>query len=167
MAVPMDFISRLFHPVIHLLSTSTDAVLKIFQLGHRKPFMVSGDEVRLLLQEGAQLGVFEAAERNIVEKALNLSEIKVNSLMTARNNVVWIEKDTPLPEIKKIIMDTQHSYYPVCDQEIDNVIGIVSADTLLTELVAERKVDFKGVRGNHILELKFDTGVQVFAFTFG
>jgi putative hemolysin len=117
--------------------------LNIFGIRYKKQVTVSGEEVKLLIQEGAQLGVFGKSERNIVEQAINLADIKVNSLMTTRNKIIWIEEGMPIKDIKKLILENPFSYYPVCKEDIDNVIGIISYDVILTELLSSEKPSIK------------------------
>lgn len=143
MAFPMHFISSLFSHVVSILSKSTDFILQILGIKHAKQTTVSGEEVKLLIQEGAQTGVFGKSERNILEQAINLADIKVNSLMTTRNKVVWIEENLPIKELKELVLANPYSYYPVYKKDIDNVKGIISYDAILTEILSSEKPSIK------------------------
>lgn len=137
-AGPMYNIARIFNPAIHLLSESTEFVMDMFHLKAKKKLPVSEEEVRLLIQEGAQMGVFEAAEQNIVEKVLNIGDAKVTSLMKARNKVVWLDINDSDSEITNTILENQYSYFPVSDGELDNVIGILRTDSFLAETIEKK-----------------------------
>lgn len=137
-AKPMDVISTTFGQMVAILSNSTDIILSILGIKHTKTTTISGEEVKMLIQEGAQMGVFGKAERDILEQAINLADIKVSSLMTARNKIIGIDETAPIKEIKKIVLNNQFSYYPVYKDDVDNVIGIISHDAILTELFSEK-----------------------------
>ncbi len=176
MARPMEFISILFGPGVHVLSTSTNFILKMLGIKKKNHITVSGEEVKLLVAEGAEMGVFGKAERNIVEKTLSLADIKVNSLMTTRNKIVWIDQKMNIQEIKELILDNPFSYYPICRGDLDNVVGIISYDAILTELLSSKKPQIKphiikpplipeNKKAFHVLELfkrsKVHTGLIV------
>lgn len=147
-AVPMEFISKTFGQIVNLLSNSTEFILNILGIHHTKQTTISGEEVKMMIQEGAQMGVFGKAERDILEQAINLTDIKVNSLMTTRNKIVWIDENTPMKKLKKLVLDNPYSYYPVYKDDEDNVIGIVSYDAILTEILSSDQPSLK----KHILK---------------
>lgn len=143
MAMPMQYLSEFFSYAVTVLSTSTNFILNILNIKQSKQAPISGEEIKLMVQEGAQLGVFGKAERNIVEKALNLADISVNSLMTSRNKIVWIDEKMSIEEIKNLVLDNPYSYYPVCREDIDSVKGIISYDEILTELLSSKNPNIK------------------------
>ncbi|HRN70540.1 MAG TPA: hemolysin family protein [Candidatus Woesebacteria bacterium] len=137
-AKPMNIISTTFGQIVTLLSNSTDILLRILGIKHTKQATISGEEVKMLIQEGAQTGVFGKAERNILEQAINLADIKVSSLMTARNKIIGIDENMPIEKIKHIVLTNQFSYYPVYKNDVDNIIGIISHNAILTELFSKQ-----------------------------
>ncbi len=146
-AGPMYNVARIFNPFINILSESTDFVMDIFHLKAKKKLPVSEEEIRLLIQEGAQMGVFEAVEKNIVEKVLNIGDAKVTSLMKARNKVVWLDIKDSDKVLTDTILENQYSYFPVSDGELDNIIGVLRTDSFLAETIEKRgrKLDLKSL----------------------
>ena len=135
MAEAMYTLSYILNPMVVLLSRSTDFVLKIMQVTPKKKIAVSEEEVRMLIREGTQLGIFEVEEKNIVEKVLNIGDAKVKTLMKARSKVVWLDINAPLKEIKDIILAHQFSYFPVSDGNFDSIVGILRTDMFLAEAI--------------------------------
>ena len=146
-AGPMYNVARVFNPFINILSGSTDFLIDMFHLKAKKKLPVSEEEVRLLIQEGAQMGVFEAVEKNIVEKVLNIGDLKVTSLMRARNKVVWLDINDTDKEITDTVLENQYSYFPVANEELDNIIGVLRTDSFLAETIEKKgkKLDLKSL----------------------
>src|SRR3989344_3643546 len=92
-AQPMRALSKISAPLVYLLSISTDFILQVFQIKPKEE-AVSVEEIRMLIREGTRVGVFEAAEKDIVERTLGLGERRVNSLMTPRKEIVWFDIDS-------------------------------------------------------------------------
>jgi len=134
---PMNQLLVIFYPIVYILSASTDFIFRLFQIGPLKDSQVSEEEVRMLIKEGERVGIFETAEKNIVEQVLNIGDAKVNSLMQSRNKVIWLNINASPKEIKDTILKYQFSYFPVADGTIDNLVGILRTDTYLCQLVDE------------------------------
>ena len=146
-AGPMYNIAKIFNPFVDVLSGSTEFVMDIFHLKAKKKLPVSEEEVRLLIQEGAQMGVFEAIEKNIVEKVLNIGDAKVTALMKARNKVVWLDIKASDKDLIDTILANQYSYFPVADGELDNIIGVLRTDSFLAETIEKqgKRLDLKSL----------------------
>jgi putative hemolysin len=133
LAGPMLFISRIFRPLVWFLTKSSDLVLRL--LG-QKPSIeppVTEEEILVQIDQGMQAGVIEETEQDMVEGVFRMHERRVFSLMTPRSEIVWLDvKDTP-EEIKKAIEESMFSRFPVCEDSLDNVLGIIKARDLLLE----------------------------------
>lgn len=143
-ARPMNFVSSVTTPLTYLLSISTDWLLAVLQIKSVEP-TVSEEEVRLLIKEGAQVGVFGIAEKDIVERTLALGDRKVNSLMTTRKEIVWLDIDSSFKAIRAKTAKEPHSHFPVCRDTLDKVVGIVRTKDLLAAFLIEEKIDLKKV----------------------
>lgn len=144
-AQPMNRISTVTSPIVWLLSTSTDWILRILGIRDHATPAITDEEVKMLLREGTKTGAFEMAERDIVERTMRLSDKKVNSLMTTRKEIVWLDIDSPFKTIRNKITKKPHAHYPVCRDTLDKVVGIVRTETLLTDFLAEEKIDLKKI----------------------
>jgi len=129
----MLFVSRIFKPLVWLLTRSSDLVLRL--LG-QKPSIespVTEEEILVQIDQGTQAGVIEETEQDMVEGVFRMHERRVFSLMTPRSEIVWLDiKDSP-EEIQKVIEESMFSRFPVCEDSLDNVLGIIKARDLLLE----------------------------------
>lgn len=144
-ARPMNVLSRVSNPLVMLLSISTDWVFRFLPIKPSTEPTVSDEEIRILLREGTQSGVFEIAEKDIVERTFRLSDKKVNTLMTPRKEIVWLDVDSSFKTIRSKITKNPHAHFPVCRDSIDKVIGVVQTKSLLTDFLAEEKIDLKKI----------------------
>ncbi len=132
-AKPMQWIAKITSPAVRLLSGSTDAILKLFGIKPSDDPQVTEDEVKIMVRQGAQFGVFEEAERHMVENIFHMSDQRVRALMTPRRDIVFLDlNDTP-EEILSTIKNNGYSRYLVCRDGLDNVIGMVRAKDLLKQ----------------------------------
>jgi len=144
-ARPMNKISIITSPVVWVLSSSTDMILKILRVKDHATPAITDEEVKMLIREGTKTGAFEQAEQDIVERTMKLSDKKVNALMTTRKEIIWLDIDSPFKTIRNKITKNPHAHYPVCRDTIDKVIGIVQTETLLTDFLGEEKIDLKKI----------------------
>ena len=85
----------------------------------------------MLMQEGTKAGVFEEAEHEMVKRVLRFGDRRARALMTPRNEIVWIDLADSPEEIRRKVISSPHSRFPVCDQSLDNLLGIVHVKDLL------------------------------------
>ena len=138
-AVPMKVMSIVTAPFIWLLTTSTDFILKIFKIKPTADGKVTEEEIKAIIKEGTEAGEVQEIEQDIVERVFHIGDRKVNSLMTHRKSIVYLALDESYEELKAKILDELHSVYPVCNENLDEVIGVV----LLKDLFANiEKGDF-------------------------
>ncbi len=124
-AVPMQFISRLVHPFVWLLTRTTSFILKIFRI-KSDDSLVTEEEIKAIISEGTEHGAIEETEQEIIERVMHLGDRNLTSLMTHRSDVIWFELNDNEKSIREKILSEPHSVYPVCDKTIDNIKGIVS-----------------------------------------
>ncbi len=92
---------------------------------------VSEESIRDLMRVGTRAGVFEEAEHEMVKRVLRFGDRRARTLMTPRNKIVWIDLADSPEEIRRKVIDSLHSRFPVCDQGLDNLLGIVHVRDLL------------------------------------
>jgi putative hemolysin len=125
MAMPMKVISIITAPFIWLLTTSTEFLLKILQIKPTADGKVTEEEIKAIIKEGTEVGEVQEIEQDIVERVFHIGDRKVNSLMTHRSSMVYLSMDDTLDEIKTKVLDELHSVYPVCEDNLDEVVGVV------------------------------------------
>lgn len=120
-------VSKIFSPIVWFLSVSTNAVLRLFGIDpNEEDEDVSEEEIRLMVDEGGQKGVIDEQEQELIQNVFDFDDLKVSEFATHRTDIafLWLEDDDETWE--KTIHETRHSIYPVCEDKIDNVIGVLS-----------------------------------------
>lgn len=130
-AKPMMFFTRLFSPLVKFLSFSTESMLRIMGVKVSEEPPVTEEEIQLLIDQGTQAGVFEEAEQDMVQGVFSLGDQRVYSLMTPRPDIVWLDIDDSIEEIRQKIAGCNLSRFPVRQGSLDTLLGIVKARDLL------------------------------------
>src|SRR5919109_1853156 len=117
----MQFVATIARPFVSLLSASTELVVRLLGIKPASEPTVTEEEVKILIEQGRETGVFEDVEQEIVERVFRLSDRTVNSLMTHRSEMVWLDVEDPLEENLKKILATGRSNCVVCKGDFDNV----------------------------------------------
>ena len=135
LARPLALLARASGPVVWLLNRSSELVLRLF--GSVKPTRetVTEDELKAMLAEGAQAGVLETEEHEMIGRVLRLADKPVRALMTSRTELVWIDRSDPHHDIAATLKASPHSRFVVCDGSVDNVVGLVQAKDMLDRLL--------------------------------
>lgn len=142
-ATPMNVISSLASPLVSLLTVSTDLVFRLLKIKPSSEPFVSDEEIKLLMMEGARKGIFNLAEKDIVERTLKLSDKKINSLMTSRKEIDWLDINSPLSTLKNKIAKHPHANFPVAENGLDKVVGIVGSEDILTNFLLNEKIQLQ------------------------
>lgn len=145
MAAPMHKLSVVASPIVRLLSLSTEGLLRLLGVRPSSEPPVTAEEIKILLKEGAEVGVFEKAEQDMVAHVFRLGGRRVSSLMTHRTDIVWLDADESLQVLARKVTQSTHSRYPVVRGSLDNVLGIVRAKELLACDLAHQEIDLKAV----------------------
>ncbi len=127
----MKLLARLAAPLVAFLSASTNGVLRLLPLADSGRPPVSEAEITGLLKQGAAAGVFEEAEHDIIENVFWFGERRIQTLMTPRHNIAWLDLNDDLATMQGRLSQHAHSFFVVSRQDIDQVEGIVSARDLL------------------------------------
>jgi putative hemolysin len=140
---PMMFFSKVFSPFVRLLSFSTETVLRLMGVKPSEEPPVTEEEIQLLIDQGTQAGVFEESEQDMVEGVFSLGDQRVYSLMTPRTDIIWLDiNDTPHELLQKI-SESEFSRFPVCQDSLDMVLGIVKARDLLVPSLAGEPINLR------------------------
>lgn len=131
-AVPMKIISQITAPFIWLLTISTEGILKLLNIKPTADGKVTEEEIKAIIKEGTEGGEVQEIEQDIVERVFHIGDRKVNSLMTHRQSIVYLSLEETLEALKNKVLDELHSVYPVCNENMDDVVGIVLLKDLFT-----------------------------------
>jgi putative hemolysin len=150
-ARPMNLLALLARPFVHLLSFSTDAILRLLGSQPSSQAGVIEEEIHALLQEGSESGVIEQQERDMVRNVLRLDDRTVNSLMVPRADIVYLDTTLPLEDNLRRVTESAHSRFPVCKGGFDDVLGIISAKHLLKQTLTGGQADLTA----HLMPVKY------------
>lgn len=138
---PIKIISLLASPLVKTLSAITEIALKILQIKPNEDPGVSEEEVKILIKQGAEAGVFEPQEETLMNRVLAFGDRKVGEIMTQRRQLVSLNVAASFDINLKEILKTPHSYYPVYKGSSDHLIGIISVKDLLESLATRKPSD--------------------------
>lgn len=142
-AAPMRALSFIAYPAVRLLSLSTEVTLRILGIRPSSEPPVTEEEIKVLLEQGTEAGVFQEVEQDMVESVLLLDERRAASLMTPRPDIAWLDIDDPPEEIRRKLITSPYSRFPVCQGSLDNVLGEVEARDLLARSLCGEPFDLR------------------------
>ncbi len=132
----MRFISKITAPLISLLSASTELGVRLLGIKPSGEPPITEEEIKVLIDQGTQVGVFAETEQDMVEGVFRLNERSINAIMTPRTEIVWLDVDDSIDEMIKTILASPYSRFPIARGSLDNVLGILKAKTLLEKVLA-------------------------------
>ena len=144
-AGPMTFLARLAHPLVMLLNRSSEWLARALGVRPSDAPAVTDEEVRIMLQQGASLGIFEPIEEEIVTQVFRLSDRRASAIMTPRTDIDWIEVGQSEQEIRDLIMESSHSRFPLAQASLDHVVGVVFVRDLLLQRMADTAADLQSI----------------------
>jgi putative hemolysin len=132
-STPMRVISKIAYPFVWFLSQSTNFISRIFKIRPNES-TVTEEEIKAIINEGTETGAIEEKEQEIIERVFHLGDRNITSLMTHRSDIVWMEVNSKVADIKQKMREVVHTTYPLCEGVIDNIKGIISIkDIMLAE----------------------------------
>jgi putative hemolysin len=145
LARPMRTLSRIAYPAVRVLSLSTEGVLRALGARPSAEPPITEDEVKILIEQGRQAGVFNEVEQYLVERVFRLADRRVDELMTPRPKIVWLDIADPPEDNWRKMWESGHSAFPVCENHLDNVLGLASVKKLWAQMAAACPVDLKAL----------------------
>lgn len=128
-AAPMRIVTWIMYPFIWLLGISANSIIRLFNIKSNDN-QVTEEEIKAIISEGTEHGAIEEAEQDIIERVFHLSDRNITSLMTHRSEITWIDGKKTIGEVKASMEEVIHSIYPVCEEDIDHIKGVVSIKDL-------------------------------------
>lgn len=128
MSALITFISHLFAPIVWFLTLSTNSILRLFGIDpNTEENNVSEEEIRMMVDVGSEKGVIDQDEKEMIQNVFEFDDLTVDEFATHRTDIslLWLEES--VEEWGKTIHETRHSLYPICDETVDQVIGILNA----------------------------------------
>ncbi len=128
LARPMLYFCTVSTPLIWFLSASTALVTKVIGMGKPEVQPVTEEEIKILLEQGAELGAFEKEEPELVDRVFRLADMNVSDIMTNRTQVDWIDVEDPDETIMNEMIAFNHIHLPVGRGSLDEFLGMVSVN---------------------------------------
>jgi putative hemolysin len=171
-AMPMRMFATIASPIVHLLSASTDLVVRLLGIRPSTEPQVTEEEIKVLIEQGTEAGTFEEAEQDMVERVFRLGDRRVSAMMTPRPEIVWLDLDDSAETNRQVIADSSHSRYLVCQGELDTVLGIIHVNDMLSRCLSSQPLDLttalqrplyvpESTPGLKILELFKQSGTHI------
>lgn len=130
-ARPMIVLSRVTHPLVVILSGSGSLILRLIGARSKEDSPVTDDEIKVLMEQGAEAGVFHESEQEIVSNVLRLDDQRIAAIMTPRRDMVVIDLDEEEDVILQRIVATEYSRLVVCRDGLEHILGILQTGDLL------------------------------------
>ena len=163
-ARPMFVFTRIVGPVARCLERLTKFLAGLFGVETPARPTVTPEQIKGLLWEGTKAGVFEQAEHEMFKRVFRFCQRRARAMMTPRDEVVWLDLADSPDEIRRKVIGTPYSRFPVCDESLDNLLGIVQVKDLLAQNAGGNSFRLKGLltlpafvyegsRGPQVLEI--------------
>lgn len=130
---PMNFLSVLASPFVWLLSKSTSAMCNLLGIKDTDS-KVTEEEIKSIIQEGTEGGEVQPVEQDIVQRVFLLGDLKIESIMTHKNDIVWLDTEMTASEVKELLSNELYEYYPIAEGDLDHVKGVVLLKDLVLHL---------------------------------
>jgi putative hemolysin len=144
-AKPMRFLARLTAPLVQILSISTNALLKLMGIRASNEPEITEEEIKVLIKQGAESGMFEESEKEMVERVFRLGDRSIKAFMTPRTETIWLELESSLEENIQKVMGSIYSRFPVGRGSLDNCVGIVRGSSLLSARLSGQDVTLEAI----------------------
>lgn len=144
-ARPMIWLAAIARPLVWLLSRSSDVLVHVLGAKARQEPPVSDEEIRVLMEQGAEAGVFHVSEQALVANVLRLDEQRINEIMTPRKDVAYIDLHGSAEEIRQRIISNPHSQILVCEGGLNDIAGVLRTNDLVKNVLAGGHIDVRAV----------------------
>jgi putative hemolysin len=132
--------SRIFHPLVWLLTKSSNAQLRLFRIDpNAQDETITEEEIRMMVDAGSEKGTIDAGEQEIIHNVFEFDNRTVGEVMTHRTNVIMLQLKDSDAEWEEVIIDTRHSFYPITGETVDDIRGVLSAKDYFRLKTRDRK----------------------------
>lgn len=138
-ARPTIITEKIFKPAIWLLNGAGNLLLKLLRVHPPKEHqsIYSVEELKMLVTASAAGGVVEADEQEMLHAVFDFGSLVVRQVMIPRTEIVAVEADAPLNEIIGLVSESTYTKFPVYDDSLDQILGIVHVKDLLNAVLED------------------------------
>jgi putative hemolysin len=141
-ARPMTWLSKVTSPLVRFFNLSSEALVRLIAGSHVAEPPVTEEEIKVLMEQGTEAGVFEESEQTLVSNILRLDEQRVSAIMTPRVDIFYLDLEEPYEENRQRLLDCPYSRMPVCKGGLDNVMGMLESTAVMRQSLRGESVDF-------------------------
>ena len=142
----ISFLATALKPIVWFMTVSTNGVLRLCGINpHEEEEPVSEDDIRLMIDIGEEKGTIDSDEKEMIENIFEFGDTTVNEIMIHRTAVTFIDVTSTPEEIMSIIKESGFSRFPVYEENVDNVLGILRAREYLIESAKNKAPDIKAL----------------------
>ncbi len=159
-AIPLDLLSRFAKPLVRTLGAINRGVLRLLGIRDDARNAITEEEIQMLVSEGHEQGIIDDDERNMMQRVMRLGDRTVESIMTPRMRIVWLDANATFQENLAEMRETPYSRYPVYRGSDAEVLGLLEVKSLLDRLQETQPDLFKTLRpalfvseSTHVLKL--------------
>lgn len=121
-------VSKIFAPLVWMLTASTNGVLRLLGIDpNQQEEQVTEEEIRMMVDAGSEKGAIDCEEKELIQNVFEFNDISVDEVCTHRTDVTLLWMDESIEKWDETIHKTRYSYYPVCGEDVDDIIGILDA----------------------------------------
>ena len=160
-ARPIRLLSVLTRPFVHLLTISTDTLLRLMGKSQQAASGLTEEEIHAMLEEGSVTGIIERQEHDMVRNVFRLDERLLGSLMIPRADIVYLDAELPVEENLRLVLASEHSRFPVCRDGMDEVIGIIDTKQLLNLALDKGAIDLAALAKTDAFVPESLTGMEL------
>jgi len=142
----LRFFSIAVSPLVKTLSASTETVLRMLTflgIKQQAETPITQEEIKVMIEQGTAAGTFEEAEQDIIERVFSLNDQRVGRLMIPRTKIVWLDVNGSPASIHSTLRSHDFTRFPVCDGDLDKIVGVVHVKSLLDSCIANLPLDIK------------------------
>ena len=140
-AKSMVILSKISKPVSFILAKSSSFLLWLMRIENKDEDLVTEEEIELMIKEGREDGTIEQEEEDIIKRVFKLDDQKVETIMTPRNEIIWIDLEDERDINKVKIIESKRSIFPIASGELDDFIGVVQAKDILSVMFSDEEFD--------------------------
>ena len=127
MAGILQFVSAFFAPFVWVLTQSTNGLLRLLHINpDEQEESVTEEEIRMMLDTGSEKGTIDKIENEMIQNVFEFDDISISEIGTHRRDVAVLYREDSIEEWRKTIDEKRHSYYPICGEDADDVIGVLN-----------------------------------------
>jgi putative hemolysin len=133
-SLPMTLLAKVGTPIVVVLRTSTEALLRLLGVRHTAENRITEEEIKVMIAEGAEAGVFMQQERHMIEGVMHLADHSIRTIMTPRPDIEWLDLEEDAAAILPKVLAAEHSRLLLCERAVDEVVGFVYVKDILAQI---------------------------------